>query len=319
MRAGRRKRTAGGTPTLEFDPTFGEPWRVAALAAWTTGDWQQLDRLFAQSTDPATRSAMIRLAPESDESLAPWLDEWVSLQPGSAIARAVRGMALVRVAWTVRGHGRAHTVGSDSFDRFHALLREADAELMRGVRLDPNEPLLWEISLISSMGLGIALDEAWDRFRQVQRLVGSSSSAAHQMLQILAPKWRGSVDQMRDFALGQSAAAPIGDPIHSLVARCHIEVMVADERWTPNQWSAHEVVAALDRSRLLDPSHRLDPDGFAARNEFAFALHLFRDPRAAELLALLGWNPGRLTEDPWYYFGESAEVIWGIGRDHRLW
>ncbi len=320
MREGRRKRSNGGVPALAFDATFGEPWRVAASEAWTSGDWQQLDRLFAQAPDPATRSAMLRLAPEPEgDTLAPWLDQWVEQQPASAVARAARGMARTVLAWKIRGGGRASLVGHDAFDCFHAHLRVADAELMHGVRLDQDEPLVWETSLITSMGLGVALDETWDRYRHVERLVGTTPSAAHQMLQVLAPKWWGSVDQMREFALAISAGAPVGDPIHSLVARCHIEVMVDDDRWAPNQWGAHEIVAALDRSRLLDPTQRLDPLGFAARNEFAFALHLFGDQRAAELLAILGWNPGRLTEDPWYYFGDAAEVIWTVGCNHRLW
>lgn len=324
MREGRRKRrsSAGGGAGvgLQFDVALGEPWRVAALDAWRSGDWRQLDRLVTDAPDPVTRGDMISLARSLDVAVEPeWIREWVAEQPHSAVARAARGALLTGVAWEIRGGGRADTVGEDAFEAFHAHLRVADTELMWGARLDPDEVLVWTASLVTSLGLSVALEETWDRYRHVERLLPNSFEAAGLMTQNLAPKWHGTEDQLRDFAMGLSASAPVGDPIHSVVAKYHTEMMVSDEHWAPNQWGAHDIVAALGRSRLLDPGHRLDPVGLQARNDFAMALHLFGDHRAGELLAILGWNTARLTEGPWYYLGDPAEVIWSVGRRYGVW
>ena len=283
---------------------------LAFAAAVREGEFTGAERAYGTASG-AVRALGVRALTGADVDV---VERWCAARPDSAPAQVALGACRIDAAWEVRGTGLAESVSRAAWERFHEGLRRAEAGLERGAKLDPADATPWTLLLRSGRGLEIPVEELRLRFEQATRRDPGLCVAHDEMLQALAQKWFGSHEEMFAFARGVADGAADGSPLHALVAVAHQERWVLEEegRFGAEYFVGEvlaEVTAAAQRSVLLPgfPDPAEDPDAMWAMNVFALPLW-FGGARewSASLMGRLG---DHLTEAPWWYVADEADVI----------
>jgi hypothetical protein len=255
----------------------------------------------------------------------PLLDQWCAQEPGSAVARLVRGRALVERAWDARGHGTADSVDDRGWELFFDYLKQAEQELQRAAELDAGDPTPWAFLIEVARGLQQDKEVARRRFQEAVRRDPEHWGAHSQMLSFLCKKWHGSHEEMFDFARRASSQAGEGSDLGTLVIKAHIERWLYysfdDDKkgaagYLKDAAAVQECQAAYARS-LASAQLRVRRSTILARNTAAMWFFLVRDKQHLRLeIPHIG---NAYSNYPWCYwdepakaYGEASQYAYGV-------
>jgi hypothetical protein len=253
------------------------------------------------AAEPRDRMLMIQLLAEHQPADDRWLRSWSHAHPQSSLPRTACGAVAIIDAWQARGDGEAETVSDQGWHTFFDQLRTAEAHLQAAAQVEPQDPTPSAFLVLSGRGLQVGLDELRRRWSAVEARAPRHRAAANHMIQALSPKWGGSDEDMFGFARAHSAAAPEGDPIHTLIAEAHLE------RWLDLAGHGDDYLRSVPvRNELREVAERsvASPQWRSHRFELfdrsimALALGLAGDEAAC---AQFDWLDGRMSDHPWAY------------------
>ena len=159
-----------------------------------------------------------RMFQDSSKAQGALMDQWVGEDPASAHALAARGLHFVERAFAARGGDSARNTSRDQFARMGEFAEIARGDLEAAVQRNPRH-------IAAYHGL---LKVA--QLQSDQELLASASKAAlaldpadqeiyADLLDILEPKWGGSLEQMRAVAAEASKYADKNPLLHMTAAR----------------------------------------------------------------------------------------------------
>lgn len=292
------------------DPAAAYPELPRLRTALQSRDWDGVTAILADQ-ETAGRTRLIRFAGES-EAADQLSRERLGADPSDTLAAGLLGSRLIEQAWKVRTGARAQNVSRLQFIRFHEILREAEQVLIDAAAYDPSDAAIWTQRLITARGLELGKSEARRRYDRLAEHDPHHLPAQSQLLQQLAPKWSGTLEEMHGFARTEMLAAPEGAPNAVLVLEAHIEhallELKGDERarYFRKPEVREQVQEAAARS-ILHPAYRRTVGWVAVENTFAFMLTMMDDyVPAARIFTGLG---PLASETPWVYLGSPVDLF----------
>jgi len=247
-------------PRLQLEPatnlrprmvSFSDDLTTESLGpALRQGNWQAIEQFLLSIADSQLRDFYVSaVAAEVGEDFL-WLDEWVKERPGQYLPLLFRGDFKVHWAWRARGGRRAAYVADEQFKVFFARLEMARQDLEAAAALAPaDEAGAFAFMIPMAMGLQWPKDAVLQIYHEAQRRRPWHQLVHVSMVQVLAPKWSGSLEEM--FALARStSAAPIGSGASIAIFHAHAEA--SHESGSPDYWKdpaiLPEVLAAARRT-----------------------------------------------------------------------
>lgn len=277
-----------------------------ALAAVHTGDRGPAAALLAGTRERAEwerRSTYVTQLAAAALHSPGWLDDWLAESPEDPDAVLVKAELCVHQAWEIRSAARARDVAPEQFQAFFALLGDAVPVASAAARLNPTDPVPWQIALTHARG-SQASREVFDAYwaEAVSRSphhYGCHAAA----LQYLSEKWYGSHGEMFAFAERAAESALPGSKLHALPLLAAVEyVLVSDDpRHSPVERARIDaaVERGLELSTWYEPG---DPDAADFRNHLVLMLILHE--RWAEALDVFRAIGVRARTYPWAHLGE---------------
>lgn len=205
---------------LVTDPLVLFPELGALRAAVQAGAWQPVAEYVGgwRGHDPQRVSAGAWTVAESEGAEA-----FLAAQDRTPLARALTATLRIHQAWLVRGRGVASTVSAEQWTGFRDHLVAAERELVELAALDPDDPLVAGLRLVTARGLSLGLSEVQRRWARLAAVSPDDIAAQSAQLQTLAPKWAGSTELMFEFARACLAEGRPGSSAGRLVAIAHYE------------------------------------------------------------------------------------------------
>lgn len=299
----RRKQSA--VERVVIDPFRHDPVAHRVREAMTARDWDTVRRVFGEPLADHRRSFYLDIAAESP-GVRDWIDDVIRAHPDETLPLLVRGVNFIDWAWELRGSGYSNTVAEDKWATIRKRLKLAEDSFDEAVALDPKcvDALEWLIVLANSRSLGQA--EKWRRFEALIAVAPAHPAGHSAMLQAVAPKWGGSIEEMFRYARERAATGP-GTSLPSLIAKAHLEEWL--RRDDGNEYMERpEVGEELAHAAAQSIWHLdFDGDSVGLHNTFGYAFALAdRFAEAERCFALIGDD--HVTRQPWSYGGRPEEV-----------
>jgi hypothetical protein len=272
----------------------GDPIATSYSDRLNKGDWQALENFLLGLPDSELRDFYVGALADEVVGHPRWIDEWVARRPGQYLPLLFRGYHFIRWAWNARGQQRARDVQANAWPLFQGRLEMARVDLEAAAGVAPaGEAGAWVYMIPMARGLGFDRATVWSIYAEAQRRRPWHQIAHTQMIQNLAPKWRGSLAMMFDFARS-TAEAPAGSGAPIAMAHAHYEAS-AEEGGTLH-WRrpevAQDVIWSAEQS-VWAPSAVETPLSLGPHNVLFYCFGSLKDrERAARELAVIA---GRIT------------------------
>ncbi|MBS1142761.1 MAG: hypothetical protein H6R14_167 [Proteobacteria bacterium] len=317
----------GLRPKTRLQKPFVPPVAVRLAGMLRNGEFDNLRFAFGRVHRDSQRTTIEAMLTQldQDESIDQWMERlwnWYRFNRESQ-SRAVLIYGLVRQAWERRGSRWGRDVSDEQWAGFSEALEEAERLLEAALAAEPDHVDLMCLGLISARGLGLPIEEHWNRFRALIAVDPGHFRGHVSMLENLKAKWGGSDDAMFRFARARLAQAPQGSSLAALVVLAHFEMRnmrfwlgEADpDGYFREAGVGDEIEAAWLRS-LGSPDYVDEKNAELLANLFAAALYLARRPEAArQALAMMN---GHCLETPWRTMAttpkEKAHFGWIVDR-----
>jgi len=162
----------------------------------------------------------------NDPALLKNLTFWVESDPQSTVALLIRAECYYETAWATRGTDFASTISDDHMQAFHDYLHKADGDIRKSLALNPNIP--W------SYYLWVMVTSSADNSRESEEVFQASIKRFpgyyplyQRRLELMAPRWGGSVGAMNHFVNQYAGNAPEGSPLKLLYLRLTADLINA--------------------------------------------------------------------------------------------
>ncbi|MEV6554043.1 hypothetical protein AB0M57_35910 [Streptomyces sp. NPDC051597] len=277
-----------------------------ALAAVHAGDRGPAAALLAGTRERAEwerRSTYVTQLATAALHSPGWLEDWLAESPEDPDAVLVKAELCVHQAWEVRSAARAQDVAAEQFQAFFALLGDAVPVASAAARLNPTDPVPWQIALTHARGSQASrevFDAYWaEAVARAPHHYGCHAAA----LQYLSEKWYGSHGEMFAFAERAAGSALPGSKLHALPLLAAVEYVVVSDDPRQSPVERARIDAAVERGLELSTWYEPgDPDAADFRNHLVLMLILHeRWEEALEVFRAIG--VGARTY-PWAYLGE---------------
>ncbi len=126
--------------------------------------------------------------------------EWQSKEPNNYLANLFSGSALTFKAWEARTGLLAKHVTEEQARGFYYYLEQAYEHLAKATNLNPSEPEAYARLIRVFMGFS-EKEKAQESFDTLVSLDKGHLAGHMFMVNLLAPKWLGSYEEMKDFAV----------------------------------------------------------------------------------------------------------------------
>ncbi|MFC0629018.1 hypothetical protein [Kribbella deserti] len=255
--------------------------RVAALGRAAVGQCEQLEALVAASPE--------------DPDLLVWL-----------------GQTKVFEAWAVRGSYTTEHVSAQVFQRFHAMLEEARLVLWDAIEAAPDDSAPWSVLQWVAIGQEVTAEDKQYVFNQGLVRQPDCYAVHSGRIQVLAPKWGGSLDALIQFGRETAARAKPGRTLIAITALVQAEIhLAASKPAKPYEldtyFTRYKPTVLAARETWLQPERQSEPYDIEAHGAFAYALRLYREPELA--MEHVEAMQGRITTLPWAYEGDETAVF----------
>lgn len=234
------------------------------------------------------------------------LDARVVQAPDDPDALLLRGRRRVKWAWEARGGGYGSTVSDAARRLFHERLEGARDDLLAAARLLPDDPTPWGILMTVSYGLPVHRAEAYAWFEAARERDPEQLRAHLTMVTRSSARWRGSRQEMFDFARAVVARAPPGD-LGAVWIAAFLEQQVDTGA---NVFADPQARAAVNHAfdqRMCAEGVKPRKTSFRAWN-IAACWYFFEGDRR-RLAVCLDRMAGRVHDYPWSYFGDTSTLV----------
>ncbi|WP_344072411.1 hypothetical protein [Streptomyces crystallinus] len=277
-----------------------------ALAALHAGDRGPAAALLAGTRERAEwerRSTYVTQLAAAALHSPGWLDDWLDESPEDPDAVLVKAELCVHQAWEIRSAARARDVAPEQFQAFFALLGDAVPVASAAARLNPTDPVPWQIALTHARG-SQASREVFDAYWAEAVARSPHHYGCHAAaLQYLSEKWYGSHGEMFAFAERAAESALPGSKLHALPLLAAVEYVVVSDDPRQSPVERARIDAAVERGLELSTWYEPgDPDAADFRNHLVLMLILHE--RWAEALEVFRAIGVRARTYPWAYLGE---------------
>lgn len=155
------------------------------------------------------------IADFDDPAFATGLDAWVAKDGSDAAAHLIRAQYYLDVAWAKRGHAYSTETAAAKLEAFKAYIDKALVDCEAAVKLAPTDPYAFFLRLDILGGLG-ASQEMMDAFAEAIGRYPGYYPLYTKMLEVLQPKWGGSVPSMYAFVDRYAGSAGADSPLKLL-------------------------------------------------------------------------------------------------------
>jgi hypothetical protein len=299
-------------PPPIFAPLAAFPEGRPVISAAKARDWPRLSQRFAELTDPATHRRAIRLASEAAE--LDFLEEVFAAEPTSALAGTLLGNRLIGDGWKIRTDSRAKNVSREQWKGFHAHLNRAEQVLIEVTARHPGYASAWMDRLTVARGISLGQAEARRRYDRLNNVAPHCYPAQSSMIQQLCPKWSGSYEAMRSFAVECTQASPPGSVNGGLVAEAHIEHWLeldsgANYAYLNRPDVQRELLWAA-RHSVLNRAFRPATGWVSVHSVFALVFSLSQNYPAAVAHFQALYAGGNLADEwMWEYLGDPLDTF----------
>lgn len=280
----------------------------AALTAAAAGDSAPARALLTASreqADWAARSTLVgRLADHAHLNRG-WLDAWLAAEPDDRDACLVKALLTIIDAWEIRTAARAEDVSREQFQAFHSLLGDAIPAIEKAARLNPADPVPWQIALDHARGLQAPRHVFDSYLMEVMDRAPDHYPSHASALQYLCEKWFGSHEEMFDFAESAAERAEPGSLLNALPLEAVTEYRLENRKSeAKGPIPPARIRSAIDRAVELSAHHPVgDVAAAGFRNHLALALiESGRDEEALEAFRGIGVHARRY---PWGYTADD--------------
>jgi len=190
---------------------------------------------------------------DRSELARPIVDEWVARDSRSPTALIARGKFLIGYAWKARGGKLAKDTPFGAQRLFRVRLQAAAVDLARAAEMNPRDPNAAAGMITVIVGLGRPREEMERWYRRAIDVAPGHFHARLNKTMFLAPKWRGSEDEV--LAFGRECARDAErHPYAGLILAEALEEVDSDRRISgekeiylarPEVWE--QVQSAYDR------------------------------------------------------------------------
>ena len=230
-------------------PLEAVPGVSQALAAMKSGDHGPAEQLYHSTHDSGLRYAFIRQladdAPATSELATPF-DAIATT--GDPMWHIARGMYHVRIGWNARGSGTADTVTDEGASVLFVRCEMAVNALETAAELRPDDDLPFAFMMGAARGLSDT--ELGDNaYYQAIARNRDSWAAGQQRIEWLSPRWFGSIDDVLEFARGESERVGTGE-LAALPILAHNDINIYLTMFQDDRPAAHAArVAAAPEIR----------------------------------------------------------------------
>ena len=306
----RRSRSRLDSFELSADPALTDRDLAAARDAARRGDWLPARNLLARSArDWDRREHLIPVLAESAVQEVAWIDTWVAAEPDNPDALMVRGHVEIIRGWLARNQDWTTGSSDKEYWSFVRTVQDAENLCRRAAELAPYDPMPWISLLMLARTKGEALDEFSNRWQQLLARDPRSREGHHQALQYLSAKWRGSHEQMFEFAYNAAEGAGPGSPLVLLPVYAHAEFYaqvtqgdVHARREHAEHWRRPQIRTDVDRALSQWLGDRPPPPHARAAVDHNYLAHaLVTGGRSADAAGQFEAIGPYATELPWRY------------------
>ncbi len=210
-----------------------------------------------------------------------------SLPANNALGELYAGDRYLGQAWRARGGGYAFTVTGSGWRRFRELHALAEESYLRAWQRDPSNAVV-AARMVRIMGERCDGDQLELWFTRAMALDPGNYDACSSKLFFLTPKWQGSVDAMRAFAMECYATGNWEGRIPFILVAFHRN-LVGEEGFPGEQAYYLQPGVWDDIARVYEPYLERYPDAATDRSWFAyFAIRAERWSVAKAQLDILG-------------------------------
>ena len=241
-----------------------------------------------------------------DSSCSDNIEKWVKQRPESYIAQLFAGVSCTKLAWVARTAAAGADVSEARAQKFFEWLEQAADHLKAADELNPNDAEICARTIRVYMGLGVEKEVVQTFFDAAVQEEPNHLMAHLMMINYLNPKWRGSLEEMYDFANSRYS-----ETNNSLLVT--LLLFAITEEWNYYNMTDHNENAdsffkneelkstvkemyadytEADKGKLLIPY---------VYNYFSFLLYQFGEKELSKQ-AISKMN-GKLTIYPWAYLG----------------
>lgn len=231
---------------------------------------------------------------------------WVSQEQSSSIANLFAGVSLTLQAWTARTAARGADVSEERAEVFLTLLEKAAEHLKIADDLNPDDAEVCARTIRVYMGLGVEREVVEGYFTAANSIQPGHFMAHMMMINYLSPKWRGSIEEMYDFANNQFAESNssllMTLPLFAVIEEWLYYGMTDDKENEDQVFKNEELKETIktmysdyreeETDRLLIPY---------VYNYFAFVFHMFGESELAR--DAVTKIQDKMTVYPWAYIG----------------
>lgn len=291
-----------GKDTSDIDLSLGYS-RLPEFKSWLQqGNYTAFESAYEELTWDA--KTLLNEGIGLDESSADAINKWVMQRHDSYTAHLFAGVSKTCLAWIARTAALGRSVSEEKAQKFFDLLEEAFSHLQRADELNPDDAEICARMIRVCMGLETDTETAASYFNAAKQLVPNHLMAHLMMINFLNPKWRGSLEEMQEFADSMN-----NEQSNSLLVTLKLFALVEewlfyglnDEPKKKENFFKEEGVKA--KVRELFAAYREEEEGKLlipyVYNYFAFLFHKMGDQALAKQTA--GKIIGKMTIYPWAY------------------
>ncbi|MFI1200632.1 hypothetical protein ACH4VR_14465 [Streptomyces sp. NPDC020883] len=284
-----------------------DPEAAAVTEALARGEWQSAAQaLAAAGTDWERRSCLVGIIAEHAAKDDAGLRAWQTARPDDPDAAVVHAYAKVTMAWEIRGAGWAKDTSAEQFGGFHRVLREAREDFARAqslARSDDPTPYLLQIPLYK--GLSAPHEAMLALWAEVTARAPYHHDAHCRALQYWLPKWHGSAEIARDFAMQAAVTAPPGSLLTMLPLLNWFE---QHEDKAPDEAYGWPEVTGLVDAALADVAAARPDHPVLAEARHLLAFFLTKAGRYEAAVEQFRQVDGHVGAVPWVYYTNPAKI-----------
>ncbi|MEO3976088.1 hypothetical protein [Streptomyces sp. CAU 1734] len=292
-----------------------DPRADLVVAAARSGRWRPgAELLEAIGTDWERRTAVIGELAGAAAVDDAWLERWRAERPDDPGSAGVQAMAMIELAWRIRGGNHPSRTEQERSEGFFRILNRSGRAIARARELGERDPSPDVADIWRGIGLSRSHEDMHRLWAQTSARDPYHHLAHRGALEYWSAHWHGSRERAAAFAAESAGAAPPGALLSSLRLAAWWYHLPAEPH--DREFRTGEPAEAVDLLRedvaAARPNHPYLPE---ARHMLAY--FLIRQGRAALALEQFRLVDGWVGAFPWNETEHPAE-LYGTLRDRAV-
>lgn len=189
-------------------------------------------------------NTIIKLIPVDSPAFESCLTKWIRIRNTDPFPYLLRAQVYQQTAWQKRGERFVEATGSEHMKEFTDYMEKAAADVSNAIRLNPDIPFSYylKIAILDSQG---NTTESAEAFQEGVNRYPNYYWIYSPRVEVLAPKWGGSVEELYSFVNKYVDATPKNSPLRMLYLDLYATLLDAAQTscYTPDENKAKECTA----------------------------------------------------------------------------